>query len=426
MAGHPLQDYDRADEAIVAFYLQSGDFNGMPSSALAHALGLDQEKLDDLLTVLVRREIATLSFGDRHPNPRIKAFEPQTIPEQLDKLSRLGTNHLCVYPTAERLKATVDPDDFSGQPFTLRLALGEPQLHLLSFDLTVLEKYRNDPRYYYTNNDVGGSIAARDAEKGVEMPEQDQVLLQTFGFSFDKELNRAVAVFLRYLAGLSREHQAIWNAHLLDGMYTCHPDYGRSSMGHWPEGISVFEAFLGELAEVNALCHRIGYPKLFRREFGGDERPRRFGFLLRPTRQEFHDFVALLDRMMSDNLNRDFFRTELEMTRETERRDGRIEVQHKATIALLDEWLTKMYRMKDPMGQREIIDVFRRVRQLRQRPAHAVDADRFDQSYLTQQRELVRQSWGAVVSLRHIFSRHPRTVGYKLTHVRDDLQVWMY
>ena len=243
MAGHPLQDYDRADEAIVAFYLQSGDFNGMPSSALAHALGLDQEKLDDLLTVLVRREIASLSFGDRHPNPRIKAFEPQTIPEQLNKLSRLGTNHLCVYPTAERLKATVDPEDFSGQPFTLRLALGEPQLHLLSFDLTVLEKYRNDPRYYYTNNDVGGSIAARDAEKGVEMPEQDQVLLQTFGFSFDKELNRAVAVFLRYLAGLSREHQAIWNAHLLDGMYTCHPDYGRSSMGHWPEGISVFEAF---------------------------------------------------------------------------------------------------------------------------------------------------------------------------------------
>ena len=129
---------------------------------------------------------------------------------------------------------------------------------------------------------------------------------------------------------------------------------------------------------------------------------------------------------MADNLNRDFFRAELEMTREIERRDGRIEVQHKATIALLDEWLTKMYRMKDPTGQREIIDVFRSVRQLRQRPAHAVDADRFDQSYLTQQRELVFQSWGAVVSLRHIFSRHPRTVGYKLTHVRDDLQVWMY
>ena len=425
MPEQPSREYNQAGDVIVAFYLKSRGFNGMPSRTLARALELDQEKLSGFLTELVQREIATLNFGDRHPNPHIKAFEPQTIQEQLDKLARLGTNNLCVYPTGERLQETVDQQAFSGRPFTLRLALGEPQFLPLSFDLTVLEKYRNDPRYSYTHNDVGGSIAARGGEEDLDMPEQDQVLLQTFGFSFDTGMNRAVVVFLWYLANLSPEHQAIWKAHLLHGEYNCHPDYWRSSMGHWPTGISVFEAFLRELAEVNVLCQRIGYPNLFRRVFGGDERPRRFGFLLRATRQEFDDFVALLDRMMSDNLTLAFFRAELELEEEIERRDGRIEVRRKGTIVLLDEWLTKMYEMQDRKGQREIIGAFRRVRKLRQRPAHAVDADEFDQSYLTQQRELMAESWGAIASLRFIFSHHPRAVGHKPTHVRDDLQVWM-
>lgn len=425
MSEHPLREYDQAADAIVAFYLESHGFNGMPGRTLARALGLDQENLGGFLTDLVRRGIATLNFGDRHPNPHIMAFEPQTIQEQLDKLSKRGTNNLCVYPTRERLKTTVNPQTFSDRPFTLRLALGEPQFLPLSFDLTVLEKYRNDPRYSYTHNDVGGSIAARGGEEDVEMPERDQILLQTFGFSFDAELKRAVVVFLWYLANLSPEHQAIWRAHLLHGEYTCHPDYWRSSMGHWPKGISVFEAFLRELAEVNALCQRIGYPNLFRRVFG-DERPRRFGFLLRPTRQEFDDFVTLLDRMMSDNLNLEFFRSELNLEEEIERRDERIEVRRKGTIVLLDEWLTKMYDVQDRTGQQKMIEAFRRVRKLRQRPAHAVDADQFDQSYLAQQRELMAESWEAVASLRFLFSQLPDAVGYKAAHVGDDLQVWMY
>ena len=36
-------------------------------------------------------------------------------------------------------------------------------------------------------------------------------MLQTFGFSYDLKLNRAVAVFV-HLARLSPEHQQIWKA----------------------------------------------------------------------------------------------------------------------------------------------------------------------------------------------------------------------
>jgi hypothetical protein len=73
------------------------------------------------------------------------------------------------------------------------------------------------------------------------MPEKDKILLQSFGFSFDKNGNRAVAVFLRYLANLSSEHQQIWKAKELSGPRHLHPDYFKSSVvGDWGEGHPIF------------------------------------------------------------------------------------------------------------------------------------------------------------------------------------------
>ena len=303
--------------------------------------------------------------------------------------------------------------------------MGAPQLTLLSFELTVLEKYRNDPRFHYTTNDVSGQIATRSADES-EMSEPDRIFLQTLGFSFDQDLNRAVAVFLWYLANLTPEHQTIWNTNRFGDEYKCHPDYWRASMGEWPEGISVFQAFLREIAEINTICQTIGYPKLFRTEFEDYDRPRRFGFLLRPTRQEYHDFVLVLDNLMAGNLNHDFFRKALELTTETDLGDGRIRVRDKGTIELLEEWLVKMYRMDDPSPLEEIASAFRRVRRVRQRPAHAIDSDEFDQSYLTMQRELMGESLGAFESIRYILSQHPLAYDYKPKYRREDWKVWMY
>ena len=73
------------------------------------------------------------------------------------------------------------------------------------------------------------------------MTESDQVFLQTFGFCYDANLNRAVAVFVHYLSDLTPEHQQIWKAKELTGEYTLHPDYYRNSiLGQWDEKISIF------------------------------------------------------------------------------------------------------------------------------------------------------------------------------------------
>ena len=173
---------------------------------------------------------------------------------------------ICVYPSRTYLENTVDRSSYSMVPFTLRLALGEPQLSFLAFDLSVLEIYRNDPRYYYSNDDISGSISISGSYYEDEaVPESDKVLLQSFGFAYTSELNRAVAVFLRYLDDLSPQHQQIWRAKLLDGDYKLHPGYFSSSiLGNWHQGISIFQAFLEEIEHINNMCSLMGWPSLFR------------------------------------------------------------------------------------------------------------------------------------------------------------------
>jgi hypothetical protein len=51
----------------------------------------------------------------------------------------------------------------------------------------------------YENRDIDGFISTRDEfYRSDEMPVKDQILLESFGFSYDENLNRAVAAFLSY------------------------------------------------------------------------------------------------------------------------------------------------------------------------------------------------------------------------------------
>jgi hypothetical protein len=173
---------------------------------------------------LVQNGFVTIVFGDRHPNPHIVAFRPEPIVEQLDKLEKGGFGGVCLYPTRSHLETAIDTTEYEGKPYALSLALGEPQLDYRAFGLMVLETYRNDPRYIYTTDDVSGLISVAGAYNTAgDMADSDQVLLQSFGFAYDNEMRRAVAVFLRYLADLSGEHQRIWQARELEGDFQLHP-----------------------------------------------------------------------------------------------------------------------------------------------------------------------------------------------------------
>ena len=415
-------------QEITRFYLESHDFNGISVSQLAARFGVTPSDLIDQLTALIRRKLVSVVFGDIHPNPHIRAFPDELEESQIAKLSTPKLDHACAYPLSKHLEKVVDRRLYEEKPYTLSLALGTPQLEFRAFDISVLEYYRNDPRYYYDNDDIRGSISVRSEyyETG-QMADSDQILLQTFGFCYDDDLNRAVAVFVRYLSDLSPEHQQIWKAKELEGTYRLHPDYYRNSiLGEWGEGISIFDAFLEEMRIINQMAEAMGRPQFFRQVFQEGEKPREFGFMVRPTLKEFNDFVLLIDKMISDNINSDFFRNEVPYEREEIRRDGKVIVRPKGTLSIMDDWIHRKYRTDDWKPIEEMLETFRDIRKKRQKPAHAVNENVFDQKYFHEQRQLIIRAYQAVRTLRLMLGNHPRTKDVKIHEIIRDGKIWTY
>ena len=401
-------------ENITNFYLYSSDFNGIPTHQLVSESGFSEQDIKVVLRELIQDELVGVVYSDVAINPHVLRLGFESPENQIAKLATEAVTQSCVYPRKKHLTEVVDRSQYADIPFTLEMALGEPQLSHRSFDLSVLEFYRNDPRYLYDNNDVSGHIYARGeySDDAVEaMSESDQVFLQSFGFSYDDELNRAVAVYLRYLSDLSSEHQRIWKAKALSGNYRLHPDYYRNTIiGDWGERVPIFDAFLSELRLLNQMADAMGREPLFRNDFGeyGENKPKEFGFLIRPTLKEFNDFVLLLDKMLSDNISKKFFGDDVEFTSEHERKDGKIEVRNKGSLQILDEWIRKFYSTDDWEPWEHSIATFRKVRRLRQKPAHAIKDNEFNQKYLHEQRKLIIDAFDGIRNLRMMLENHPK------------------
>ncbi|NMY13619.1 Diverged AAA-family ATPase containing protein [Pseudomonas veronii 1YdBTEX2] len=391
-------------------YFTSGDFNGLTLHELLIKLNLGKAEVIAEIRAGIENDVLTI---EHQGNPHIKPFSDVKKDKMIEFLDESkGETNFCMYPHPKKLESAAAGEFFRDAPFTYELAKGAGQLDFRAFDLSTLEFYRNDPRYHYETNSIQGQICVTDEHFESEgMPEHDQVLLQGFGFAYDNELNRYAGVILRYLNKLSPEHQRIWAAkQIKKGEVWLHPEYfAMSFQGSWGTKLSIFDAFVQELDQVNKMCERMEKPKLFRDSYC-EERIRGFEFLLRPTKSEFGSFVHLLDKMMSDNISKDFFRGDLELERDVTRKsDGKVIVEPKGTIQLLDEWLHKFYRSaerEDPV--KELIDTFRKIRKLRQEPAHRIGLDIFDQSIFREQRALIIEAYNAVRLLRMILALHPK------------------
>ena len=399
----PLSLLDELYDAVEQQYFSSGDFNGLPIYSLEEFFDVNDEEFVGTIKKGIEDDIITVRFDG---NPHILGFSQipkEKILEGFENTEYPG--HICLYPHSKKLAVSEKLSTYSQAPYELELAKGAGQLDFRTFDLSVLEYYRNDPRYSYDSDFIHGRICISDEYyESSDIPEHDQVLLQTFGFAYDDNLNRYVAVFLRYLGNLSPEHQKVWKAKEVKGDIKLHPDYYASSiLGSWGTKMSIFTAFLEELKVINEMSSIMGRPHLFRNSYQ-NEPPKEFGFLLRPTLSEFNNFALLLDKMMSDNINKKFFQDDIILENEEERSDGKIVVRPKGTIQILDEWINKFYTPAEPEPINAMIKVFRKVRQLRQKPAHKVNTDSFDQEYFKSQRQLIIDAYDSLRTLRLIFS----------------------
>jgi hypothetical protein len=396
-------------KVITRQYLDSHDFNGLPIQKLTEIFKVDWKTIKDSIIQLVDQELVGAIFSDTEINIHIIRIGFESKETQIEKLSS-GNFAACLYPLPKHLKNAVKKENYPGRPYVLAMALGAPQLSFRSFDLSVMEYYRNDPRYRYENDDISGIISIKDEYYETDLvPERDQVLLETFGISYDEENNRAVAVFVRYLANLCPEHQQIWHARELDGNYELHPDYLRNTiLGEWGRGVSVFDAFIAEISLINKMGDAMGRPKLFRTNYGdyGENKPKEFGFLIRPTLAEYNRFIHLLDKMLSEDINKKFFMDNIQSQKEFERDDGKIVVQNKGTLSMLDEWIRTYFKTEDWGYWDKAIKSFKKIRKLRQKPAHSFNKDEFDQKYIKEQREIIKRAYEGVRTLRSMLQNH--------------------
>ncbi|ANS75282.1 hypothetical protein AWM70_12260 [Paenibacillus yonginensis] len=395
---------------VIEFYTKSSDFNGIPYWNLAEKYS--QDMLVDILMELIEEKKVSANFT---LNPHIKQFEDFPLDKQINAIKN-KTSNVCLYPTESVLLETL-PESHVDKPFTRMLYFGKPQLEPLFFEISVLEQYFSDPRYNIHSSDYSGSIHYSSEN---ELRESDQILLDTFGIGYDTNNDRVVAVYLRYLNDLTPEHQQRWKTYLItDGNCRIAYEYYQNTIaGEWADNASIYDAFVEEIYHINKMSLLMFEDKLFRNDFK-ENRPSEFRTIFLPTKENFNSFILTLDKMMSENINKDFFKGKVDLEVETEREDGKILINQKGTVQLLDEWLRKSIKLKDERDYGLVIKPFKKIRKLRQKPAHAININNYDRSIFKEQNNIIHECYVAVRMIRLLFANHPAVRDYKLPE-------WLY
>lgn len=402
---------------IVDFYLASDDFNGIHVRTLQEGLEIDDQELIDILINLIFQQKISVIFGNIFSNPHIKSFQDLDTQEQIKKLKQEGIGYDCIYPSKAVIEKEFNVERYNDRPFTKRLLLGEGQLQPTFFEPDVLEKYLSDPRYSFSFYDYWGKISiASEFYDSENVDKKDKILLQTFGLGYDENGKRVVVVFLRYLNDLSAEHQQVWSTYIVPRKCKMVDHYYKSSfLAEFPDHISIYSAFLQEQVVINDLVVLMGKAFFFRTTYKKDY-PKEFSFFLRPTLKNYNSFVLLLDKLISENINKNFFQEDLDLEEKIPRGNNEIEVRQKGTLTLLEEWLNKKLRYPGQSIKEkeiaELINPLKEVRKLRQKPAHSINEDNYDEKYNDLQRDLISKAYSSIRMLRLVFAKHPKTTSY--------------
>lgn len=400
--------YEALKAQLVTHYIESMNFNGLPVSSLPTD-GTWGVYVEGLITA----GLADLVRGDIHPNPHIKALPPETPQEQLEKIDGLGYEG-CLYPTP-KLLAEHHAGQSEEAPYTRALLQGSPQLGFRTFDLRVLDWYRNDPNYWYRTSDYQGQILkARDFGGTRSTIINDSVDYLSFGFAYSDTEEREVAIFLRDLHKLNTAQQKHFETFELPIGSKLHPGFYQTAIvGDYPNFTPVCEAILRERGRVNDICVTIGKPPLFKTGVELGTRPDGFYILHRPTSKEYYEFCSILDKLMGDDIDHNFFKGEIETFTILVNDKGDKIKQKIPSIRLLEKFLETKFKTSNNTPVLEILRSFRCIRKLRQTPAHKLIDKEFDQKFIAEQRKLLSSAQEGLRNLRLIFESHPHVKSQK-------------
>ena len=398
------------EKRIVSYYLNSRDYNGLSLSTLIRDIGTNSNNIYEIVMELVKTgKISVVS--PHQSNPFIKMFDAP-IEEQLDGLKERNPGFVCLYPTPTSVQEEIALSAYDDQPFTKMMILTNPKLLAIPFRLDVLDMYERDPRYRFRFYDFGGTISVR-SEYNDHLGEDDQIRLR-FGVGHDEEGDRVVAVYLYHLAALPGRQQRIWREFLIHRKCRMYEEFFVTTiLGEPAETMSTYDAIIQEQVEINRLFGLMGrQPPLFRETYEDQRRPQGFSFFMKPTKKEYDNFIHLLDKMMSENIDIDAFGEDVERHNLKRISDNEFERQPKGSITMLEEWLSLRYSALPPDERTAVINPLREVRNLRQKPAHMIVADNYDKQFYELQDNLVWNVYSALNGLRHILTQDPSVSQY--------------
>jgi hypothetical protein len=206
---------------------------------------------------------------------------------------------------------------------------------------------------------------------------------------------RRVCAFYSDLAKLSPAHQQRWKTYELtgDGLER-HPLWWNQQMGHWSDGLGPFERFFAELEALDELYGRAFDQRLFKTT----ERPREFGWIVRPTQQEWDAFVQQLDKLLSENLRAPAL--DAAGAPKTNPRG-----QNLGTLNRLAAVVTAWGIPKEATDR--VLTAWREVRGARQGPAHALRTNVTDATFVHKQVALLEDVTVSLAQLRRFWQSHP-------------------
>lgn len=403
---------------------ETNSFNGLRADLLLK-IEADPLEIKSQLKHLTREQRITCVFVATQINMHIKRFPDLSVEDQLDYLDAESLEETCLYPTAATIQSSFDVSSWSDRPYSQELLIAEPQLSFRAFDLGALERYTSDPRYIVHFADYMGRMSIGDMSfENERYPERDKVSLQTFGLGFSSERAPYVVVFLRYLANLSPEHQQYWKSFETDEAVMMCRQYRQSAIeGTFWKNRSIRYAIVTEIELINSPSTAVWDAPIFRTT-PKEDIPIGLTFFLRPTSENYHRFVMAMDKLLSENINAKFFEGKLPLEIEKARKDGKVIITRKSTIALLEEWLLAQIEWEDNKKASElIIGPFRRVRKERQKPAHEFTIDRFSVDYRQKRERLLWEVFNSLSNIRRALTSHPNAQSINVPSWLDEDEI---
>ncbi|GAB4062482.1 ATPase AAA [Angustibacter speluncae] len=403
---------------VIDFYLnRSRDFNGLPFD------GAPTDPKAELLADLVRAGLLQVVSDTDWMNPHIRPWQSRRDAESQVQSLTAGTR-VCLYPTPEALTDTEPNRPPSDEPYTTRMAKGGGTLELAYFQVDVLENYRNDPRYDFVFHDFGARCGvSNETYEDENEPRHDKTSISHIGFAYDvsttdpdssQPITRTVCAFLCDLRGLSARHQQRWRTYEITTSDSLrpHPVWWGQQMGRWPDGLGPFARFFYELRTWNELHSRIGREPLL----NTIDRPREFGWVLRPSRAEYDHFVHLLDKLLSENIRHKAL-NELGVD-EFDTNGHKIGTLKRLELLLVSQGV-------DADQASRALQPFRTVRRDRQGPAHRLTENVTDKDFVRRQALLLLDVNRSLATLRDYWASHPANREWSAPDYAERAGYWL-